>query len=107
MHIKDPLESGYQLRINEREKKRIGNNSQTIENLEDYNLTKKGNVLTVFDDMVADTEANKNKTNSCWIVHESKKTQLSVVFISQSYFAVTKTITLKRHIDLSWKYITK
>ena len=65
LHIKDPLESGYQLHINKREKKRIGNNSQTIENLEDYNLTKKGNVLTIFDDMVADTEANKNKPSSC------------------------------------------
>ena len=40
------------------------------ENLEDYNPTKKGNVLIVFDDIIADREANKNKTNSYWIVHK-------------------------------------
>ena len=33
-------------------------------NLEDYNPTKKGNVLIVFDDIIAGREANKNKTNS-------------------------------------------
>ena len=37
--------------------------SQTIdyvyENLEDYNATKKRKVLTVFDDMIVDMDANK------------------------------------------------
>ena len=73
LYVKDPFESKYQLLINGREK--VGNlklkkskafidYSQTIddvyENVEDYNLTKKRKVFIMFDDMIADMEANKN-----------------------------------------------
>ena len=65
------------------------------EHLEHYNLTKTGRVLTVFDDMVEDIESNKKLSP---IVTElflrGRKLNISLVFISQSYFKVPKTITL-------------
>ena len=73
------------------------NYSQTIddayENLEYYNQTKKRKVLIVFDDMTEDVESNKNLYP---IVSElflrGRKLNISLVFISQSYFRVPKTI---------------
>ena len=75
--------------------------SQTIddvyENLEDYNPTKKRKVLIVFDDLIAGLKANKKLSP---IITESflrgRKLNISLVFISQSYFKVPKTIRLKR-----------
>ena len=62
------------------------------ENLEDYNPTKKRKVLIVFDDMIADMETYKKwspiVTELFW---RGKKLN---VFISQSYFKVSKTIRL-------------
>ena len=58
--------------------------SQTIddENLENYNPTKKKKVLIVFDDIIADVEANKKLIS---IVTElflrGKKLNISLVFI--------------------------
>ena len=73
LYVKDPFKSNYQLLINGREKvgikelknpKAFIDYSQTTddvyENLEGYNPTKKRKVLIVFDDMIADMEANKN-----------------------------------------------
>ena len=71
IYVKYPIESGYQLLINQREKVGLENLKnpktfidylQTIdgvyENLEDYNPTKKRRVLIVFDDMIAYMESN-------------------------------------------------
>ena len=63
--------------------------SQTIddvsENLEDYNPTKKREVLIVFDDMIADMESNKTLSP---IVTElflrGRKVNISLISISQS-----------------------
>ena len=73
--------------------------SQTIddvyENLEDYNPTKKRIVATVFNDMIADMDANK-KLNS--IVTElflrGRKIDIYLAFLAQSYFKVHKTIRI-------------
>ena len=73
--------------------------SQTIddayENSEDYNPTKKRRVLIVFDDIIADLKSNKKLSP---IVTEmflrGKKFNISLVFISQSYFREPKTIRL-------------
>ena len=73
--------------------------SQTIddiyENLEDYNPTKKRTALIVFDDMVADMKSNKKLSP---IVTElflrGRKLNISLLFISHSYFKVPKTIRL-------------
>ena len=57
--------------------------------MEDHNSTKKGRVLIVFDDMIADMESNKNLSP---IVTElflrGRKPNISLVFISESYFKV-------------------
>ena len=60
-------------------------------NIEDYNLNKKRKVLTVFDDTIA-AMINNKKLNS--IVTElfirGRKLNISIVFITQSYFKVSK-----------------
>ena len=64
-------------------------------NIEDYNPDKKRKVLMVFDDMIADRINNK-KLNS--IVTElfirGTKLNISIVFITQSYFRVPKDVEL-------------
>ena len=75
------------------------NYSQTMddfyENLEDYNPRKKSKVLIVFDDMIPDMEANKKLS---LIVTElflrGKKLNISLVFVSKSYFKSPETIKL-------------
>ena len=59
-------------------------------------------MLVVFDDMIADMESNKK---SCPIVTESflreRKLNISLDFISQSYFKVPKTIRLNtKHLTM-------
>ena len=71
--------------------------SQTIDdvykNLKDYNQTKKRRVLIVFDDMIADMESKKTLSS---VVTElflrGRKLNILLVFISDSYFKVPKTI---------------
>ena len=64
-------------------------------NIEEYNPNKKRKILTVFDDMVADMLSSK-KLNL--IVAKSiirgRKGNISLVFITKSYFAVPKNIRL-------------
>ena len=64
-------------------------------NIDDYNPDKKRKILIVFDDMIADMINNK-KLNS--IVTElfirGKKLNISLVFITQSYFKVPKDVRL-------------
>ena len=64
-------------------------------NIEDYNPGKKRKVLIVFDDMIADMINNK-KLDS--IVTElfirGRKRNISIVFITQSYFKVPKDVRL-------------
>ena len=107
-YVKGPFESKYQLLINGIEKigrgklknpKAFIDYSQLIddiyENLEDYYPTKKWRVLFVLDDMIADMGCNKKLSP---IVAElflkGRKLNISLVFISQSYFKVPKTIRL-------------
>ena len=64
-------------------------------NIEDYNPIKKGKVIIVFDDSIADM-INNNKLNL--IVTElfmrGRKFNISIVFITQSYFKVPKYVRL-------------
>ena len=64
-------------------------------NIEDYNQGKKRKVLIVFDDLIADMINNK-KLDS--IVTElfirATKLNISIVFITQSYFKVPKDVRL-------------
>ena len=64
-------------------------------NIDEYSLDKENKILIVFDDMIADMIHNK-KVNS--IITElfirSRKLNISLVFISQSYFRVPKDVRL-------------
>ena len=64
-------------------------------NIDDYNPDKDNKILIVFDDMIADMINNK-KLN--WIVTElfirGRKLNISLVFLTQSYFKVPKDVRL-------------
>ena len=64
-------------------------------NIEEQNLNKKCKILIIFDDMIADVIINKN-INS--VVTElfirGRKLNISLVFITKSYFAQPKNIRL-------------
>ena len=64
-------------------------------NVDEYNLDKENKTLIVFDDMIADIIYNK-KLNS--VVTElfirERKLNISIVFITQSYFKVPKDVRL-------------
>ena len=64
-------------------------------NIDDYNPNRKGKILIVFDDMIADIMANKKFQS---IIKElfirCRKLNISLVFISQPYFSVPKDVRL-------------
>ena len=64
-------------------------------NIDEYNPNKENKILIVFDDMIADMIHNK-KLNS--VVTElfirGRKLNISLVFITQSYFKVPKDVRL-------------
>ena len=108
LYSKDPYEAKYQYLINKLGKVGIGhfndpiafieysNDMQDVyRNIEDYNQDKKRKVLIVFDDMIADMISNK-KLNP--IIKElfirGRKLNISIVFITQSYFKVPKDVRL-------------
>ena len=108
LYAKDPYEEKYQYLINKREKVGLdhfkdpkafiecSNNMQDVyKNIEDYNPRKKRKMLIVFDDMITDMINNK-KLNV--VVTElfirGRKLNISIVFITQSYFKVPKDVRL-------------
>ena len=107
-YAKDPYEAKYQYLINKREKVDLNhydipkvfieysNDMQNFyKNVEEYNLCKKPKILIVFDDMTADMINNKKFSP---IVTElfirGRKSNISIVFITQSYFNVSKDVRL-------------
>ena len=64
-------------------------------NIEDYNPIKKHKVLIIFDDMIADM-INNNKLNPrvTEFFIRGRKLNISIVFITQSYFKVPKDVRL-------------
>ena len=108
MYAKDPYEDKYQFLTKKRESigiKHFNDPKAFIEywndmhdvyqNINDYNPDKENKILIVFDDMIADMINNK-KLNS--IVTElfirGRKLNISLVFITQSYFKVPKDVRL-------------
>ena len=108
LYAKDPYEKKHQYLINKRENVGLNyfndhkafieysNDMQDVyKNIEDYNPIKKRKVLIIFDDMIADM-INNNKLNP--IVPElfirGRKLNISIVFITQSYFKVPKDVRL-------------
>ena len=108
LYAKDPYEAKYQYLIKKREKVGLdhfndprsfmeySNDMQDVyKNIEDYNPGKKRKILKVFDAMIADMINNK-KLNP--IVTElfirGRKHNISIAFITQSYFKVPKDVRL-------------
>ena len=108
MYAKDPYEAKHQYLINKRESVGIdhfndpeafiehSNNMHDVyRNIGEYNPDKENKILTVFNDTIADMIHNK-KLNS--IVTElfirGRKLNISLVFITQSYFKVPKDVRL-------------
>ena len=108
LHAKGPYKGKYQLLINKRESIGLKHSNDpkafidysndmhdVYKNINDYNPDKENEILIVFDDMTAD-KINNKKLNS--IVTESfirgRKLNISVVFITQSYFKLPKDIRL-------------
>ena len=70
-------------------------NDDVYEGSEDYNRTKKRRVLIVFDEMIADMESNQKLNHKVTeLFLRGRKLNISLVFISQFYFKVPKTIRL-------------
>ena len=107
-YAKDPYEAKYQYLINKRESVGINhlndpkafieysNDMHNVyKNIDQYNPDKENKMLIVFDDMIADMIHNK-MLNS--IVTElfirGRKLNISLVFITQSYFKVLKDVRL-------------
>ena len=64
-------------------------------NIEDYNPGKKRKILIVFDDMIADVINNKRlKAIVTELFTKGRKLNISIVFITQSYFKVPKDVRL-------------
>ena len=106
LYAKCPCKRKYQLLINKRESKGLKclNDSKAFieqsndmdelqKNIEEHNANKKRKILIIFDDMIADILSNK-KLNP--IVTElfmrRRKLDISLVFSTQSHFAVLKNI---------------
>ena len=108
LYAKDPYGGKYQYLINKREKVGLdhfkdpkafmeySNDMEDVyKNIENYNPGKERKMLIVFDDMIADMINNK-KLNP--VVTElfirGRKLNISIVFITQSYFKVPKDVRL-------------
>ena len=108
LYAKDPYESKYQYFINKREGVGINhfndpkafieysNNMRDIyKNIDEYNVNKENRILLVFDDIIADMIHNK-KLNSMIteLFIRGRKLNISLVFITQSYFKFPKDVRL-------------
>ena len=108
-YAKDLYEAKYRFLVKKREDvgtkhfndskafiKYSSNMVDIYKNIEDYNPNKKRKTLIVFDDMIVDMLSNK-KLNA--IVTElfirGRGLDISLVLITQSYFAVSKDIRIK------------
>ena len=108
LYTKDPYEAKYQFVSNKRKStglKHLDDPKAFIEysnymkdvykNIEEYNPGKERKILIGFDDMIADMINNK-KLNSVvtGLFIRGRKLNISLVFITQSYFKVPKGVRL-------------
>ena len=117
MQAKDPYEAKYHYLINKREGVAINHFNDpkpfieysndmhgVYKNIDEYNPNKEKQILIVFDDMIADMIHSK-KLNSIVtkLFIRGRKLNISLVFITQSYFKVPKDVRL----NTSHFFITK
>ena len=108
LHAKDIHEPKYEYLINKREQAGIKNlndphafieysddMSDVLDDINNYNKNRDKKVLIVFDDMIADIEYNKNfKRIIKGLFYRARKINVSIVFITQSYFRALKDARL-------------
>ena len=106
MYAKDPYEAKYQLLINKRERvdiNRLNDPKAFIEyfndmhkvykNIDNYNPDKENKILISFYDMIADMIKNKGLNSIVTeLLIRGRKLNISLVFITQSYFKVPKNV---------------
>ena len=105
LYTKDLSEPKYEFLIKNRENagiKHVNNSKAFIEcsntrddvyeNINDYNPTRKRKSLIVFDDMIVDIMTNKKLQSTLKeLFIRCRKLNISLVFITQSYFSVPRT----------------
>ena len=101
LYVKDLSEPTYQFLIKKRENDpsafiEYSNTMDDIYNdVNDYNLKRKRKVLIVFDDMIADIITNKKfQTIIKELFIRYRKLNISLVFITRSYFKLPKDARL-------------
>ena len=108
LYFKDLNEPKYQFLIKKREDvgiKHLNDSKAFIEflqcmddiynNIDDCNPSVKRKILIVFDDMIADIKANKKfQTIIKKLFIRCRGMNISLVFITQSYFSVSKEVRL-------------
>ena len=121
LYAKDLSEPKYELLIKKRQNagiKHLNNPNAFIqcsntmddvyEDIDDYNPTRKRKILIVFDEMMADIMTNKEFQA---IIRElfirCRKLNVSLVFITQSYFTVPKDVRLNSRHYLIMKINSK
>ena len=114
LYTKDTDEEKYQYLINKREQVGIKNlndlhafteysndMNDVIEDINNYNKNRNKKVLIIFDDTIADIKRNeKFKAIAIELFIRCRKLNISIVFITQSYFRTPKDARLNstRHI---------
>ena len=107
-YTKDLSESKYAYLINKRKQAGIKNLNDpkafieysydmddVLDDINNYNKNRDKKVLTVFDEMIADVEYNKNfKRIIKELFYRARKINISIVFITQSYFRALKNARL-------------
>ena len=108
LYAEDIHESKYEYLINKREQAGIKNlndpnafieysddMNDVLDDINNYNKNRDKKVLIVFDDMIADIEYNKNfKPIIKELFYKARKINVSIVFITQSYFRTLKDARL-------------
>ena len=117
MYAKDLEEPKYQLLVDKREKaglKSLNDPNAFIEysntmddiyeNIEDYNKKRKRKVLIVFDDMISHVMSDKKVQQVLKELYiYCRKLNVSLCFLSQSYYSVPKDMRLNRNHYIIFK----
>ena len=110
LYAKDLGESKYKLLIDKREKAGINLNNgptafieysnsrdDTLSNIEDYNKKSRRKVLLIFDDMISHVMPDKKAQQILKdLFLRCRKLNISICFLTQSYFSVPKDVRLNR-----------
>ena len=108
LYAKDLDEPKYQLLINKREKAGINFNNDPnafieysnsmddiLPDIEDYNKKRKRKVLIIFDDMISHVMSDKKAQQVLKdLFIRCRKLNISLCFLTQSYFSVPKDVRL-------------